>query len=106
MEEIEIAGQIILPIGGGVVTMDYVNWQNRSWLAPIWIEPVAGGQIRPLRLVAPRMAPGFSAPPGPELLHMFQRMPLPESLYQQGHIPAEFANLVVVVENPPVYRTA
>ncbi|TBE67441.1 hypothetical protein [Rhizobium ruizarguesonis] len=106
MEEIEIAGQVMLPMGGGVVTMDYVNWQNRSWLAPVWIEDIASGQIRPLRLVAPRMAPGFSAPPGPELLHTFQQMPLPESLYQQGHIPAELANLVMVVENPPVFRTA
>ncbi|TLX12130.1 hypothetical protein [Rhizobium sp. MHM7A] len=106
MEQIEIAGQIMLPMGGGVVMMDYVIWQNRCWLVPIWLEPIAGGQIRPLRLIAPRMAAGYAAPPGPELLQTFQQMPLPESVYQQGHIPAEYANLVAVVESPPVFRAA
>lgn len=106
MEEIEIAGRVMLPMGGGIVMMDYVNWQNRSWLAPVWIEDIASGQIRPLRLIAPKMAHGFAAPPGPEFLQMFQQMPLPESVYEQGHIPDEFANIVVVAENPPVFRTA
>ncbi|MGV4794097.1 hypothetical protein [Rhizobium sp. F40D2] len=104
MEEIEIAGQIMLPLGGSVVMMDYVNWQNRSWFAPVWLEDITTGQIRPLRLVAPRYAPGFTAPAGLEVLQIFQNMPLPESVYQQGHVPTELATLVEIIENPPVFR--
>jgi len=104
LEEIEIAGQVVLTMGGSVVTMDYVNWQNRAWLAPIWIEDIVSGRIRPLRLIAPRMAPGFTAPPGAGMLQIFQQMPLPGTVYEQGHIPDELSNMVEIVENPPVFR--
>jgi len=106
MEEVEIAGQLKVPLGGGVATMDYVRWRNRCWLVPIWLEPVTGGRIRPLRLIAPRIAPGYEAPAGPELLQLFQNMPLPESVYLMGHIPANLANIVMIVESPPVFRMA
>lgn len=38
------------------------------------------------------------------MLLIFQQMTLPETVFEQDHIPAELTKLVEVVENPPVYR--
>lgn len=53
MDEIEINGQVMLPLGGNIVMMDYVNWQNRSWLVPMRIEDIAAGRIGPFRSLLP-----------------------------------------------------
>ncbi len=103
MEEIVIAGQILMPMGGAIMRVDYVEWQNRAWIAPIWIETPDRRTRRPLRLIAPRMAPGFAAPPGPEMLQIFTQMPLPAPTLEQGHVPYDLRNLVEIVENPPVF---
>ena len=101
MEEVSVLGQILLPMGASIGRMDYISWQNRCWLVPHWLE-APNGDRTPLRLVAPKVAAGYAAPPGPDLLEIFRNMPLPQSTYDQGHILPELANFVVIVENPPV----
>lgn len=103
MEEIELAGQVILPVGGSMLRVDYINWQNRAWLAPIWLDAPDGKTRIPLRLIAPKYAPGFTAPPGPEVLQIFRQMPLTPHALDQGHVPADLATIVEIVENPPVF---
>lgn len=101
MEEIEVAGTVLLPIGAHVMQVDYVIWQNRAWLAPVYLES-PNGQRRPLRLIAPRFAPGVVPPPGPDVLNIFRQMPLPMTTLEQGFIPAELAPILHIVENPEV----
>lgn len=101
MEEVSVLGQILLPVGGSIGYMDYISWQNRCWLVPHWLE-APNGDRTPLRLVAPKMAAGYSSPPGPDVLEMFRNMPLPQPTYDQGHIPADLANVVLIIESPPV----
>lgn len=103
MEEIEIGGTVMLPVGANLLRVDYVNWQGRAWLAPIWLEEANGNTRRPLRLIAPRFAPGVSPPPGPDVLNIFQQMPLIQPTLDQGFVPAEMAPLLHIVENPNVF---
>ncbi len=103
MEEVEVLGRITLPMGAAVVGMDYISWNGRCWLVPTWLVPPDGNTRIPLRLVAPKMAPGFTAPAGPDMLGMFSKMPLPPSTYEQGHVPGDLANFVEIIENPPIF---
>ncbi|MDX0530757.1 hypothetical protein [Sinorhizobium medicae] len=102
MEEIEVAGTVILPIGANVMQVDYVIWQNRAWLAPVYLE-APNGQRRPLRLIAPRFAPGFVPPAGADVLNIFQRMPLSMATLEQGFIPDDMMPILHIVENPNVF---
>ncbi len=103
MEEIELAGAVMLPIGSSIRPVDYVNWNNRSWLAPVWLEAPHGNTRQPLRLIAPRYAPGFTPPPGPEVLNLFQRVQLTQHVLEQGFVPDDLVPLVEIVESPPVF---
>jgi hypothetical protein len=104
LEQIEIAGQIMLPIGASIMSVDYVFWQNRAWLSPIYIAS-PDGQVRPLRLIAPRMAPGYTAPHGADFLELFQKMPLTNAVLEQGFIPDDMTQFLHIVENPNVLIT-
>lgn len=101
MDEIEVAGTVTLPIGANVMPVEYVIWQNRAWLAPIYLE-APNGELRPLRLIAPRFVPGFNPPPGPDVLNIFQQVPLSMATLEQGFIPAELEPVIEIVENPEV----
>lgn len=102
MEEIEIAGTVILPVGPNVLRVEYVIWQNRAWLAPVWLQ-APDGIMRPIRLIGPRFAPGIVPPPGPDVLNIFQQMPLSHATLEQGFIPEEMAPILEVIENPNVF---
>lgn len=101
MEEIEVAGTVVLPIGDNVLQVDYVIWQNRAWLSPVYLEAFTG-ERRPLRLIAPRFLPGFNPPPGPDVLNIFQQVTLPMATLEQGFIPAELEPILEIVESPEV----
>lgn len=101
MEEISIEGQIALPVGARVLNVDYVAWQGRCWLSPVYIQ-APDGAVRPLRLIAPRWAPGIKPIPGAGPLEIFQQMPLTQAVLDQGYIPNDLAPLVEIVENPNV----
>lgn len=103
MEEVEVLGKITLPMGAAIVGMDYISWNGRCWLVPTWLVPPDGQTRIPLRLIAPRVAPGFDPLPGPEMLQMFSSVPLPAATYEQGHVPDNLRNSVDIVENPPVF---
>lgn len=103
MEEVTIGGQVMVPVGGSVLLVDYVLWGDRAWLVPNWLENASATMRRPIRVIAPKMAPGFTAPSGADFLGMFTQTGLPQSLLDQGHIPAEFVPLVHVIENPEIF---
>ncbi|MGO8025846.1 hypothetical protein [Rhizobium leguminosarum] len=106
MEEVTIAGKVMVPVGGAVLMIDYVVWDNRAWLTPNWLENAAGTLRRPIRVIAPKMAPGFTAPSGADFLDIFTQTGLPQSVLDQGHIPPEFAPILEVVENPEIFIQA
>ncbi len=94
----------MLPIGPSIMNVDYVFWQNRAWLSPIYIA-APNGEVRPLRLIAPKFAPGFDAPPGADVLNLFQQMHLTKAVLEQGYIPDDLAPILLIVENPNVLIT-
>lgn len=103
MEEVFLCGQVMIPSGSHILMVDYVVWNNRAWLTPNWLVNPAGTMRRPIRVIAPRMAPGHTAPAGADFLNVFTQMGLPRSLLEQGHIPADFARVVEVIENPEIF---
>lgn len=100
MEVVPVQGSFLLPVGAEVLKVDYILWQNRAWLAPLYIEH--DGSIRPLRVIAPRWAPGSDPSPNPKLLEIFQQVHLTKAVLEQGHIPPDLAPLLEIVENPNV----
>jgi hypothetical protein len=103
MEEIELCGTVTLPVGRSILSVDYVNWNNRCWLVPVWLEAPNGQTRQPLRLIAPKHAPGFTPPPGPEALNIFHQTPLTQHVLDQGFIPIDLAPILEIVESPPVF---
>lgn len=99
---VEIGGVVHLPIGGEVWLVEWIEYRGRAWLTPLWIASPDGKWRRPLRIIAPKFAPGHTPPPGPAILEIFQEMPLPASLLEKGVIPEELASLVEVHENPDI----
>lgn len=105
MEEVTIGGTILLPVGATICDVTFINWNNRSWLVPVWMQSPDGKIRRPLRLVGPRFAPGHTCPPGPDVLEIFQQIILPRSVLEQGHIPPELKPAVEIIENPAIFVT-
>lgn len=103
MEEIEFGGTVTLPVGGSILSIDYVNWNNRSWLTPVWLEARNGQTRQPLRLIAPKYVPGFPPQSGPATLNIFHQMPLTQHVLDQGFIPIDLAAILEVVESPSVF---
>lgn len=92
----------MLPVGPNVLQVDYVFWQDRAWLSPVWLQS-PDGAMRPIRLIAPRFAPGIVPPPGADVLTFFQKIPLTQPTLEQGFIPEGMANVLHIVENPNVF---
>ena len=92
----------MLPVGGAMLQVDTIEFEGRYWLAPVWIVSPDQKTMRPLRLIAPKFAPGYAPPKGPEILEIFQEMPLPKTLLEQGAIPEELQPAVEVRENPDI----
>lgn len=103
MKEIELAGWILLPIGGDTLNVEYINWQNRSWLVPSWIDLIDKNVKMPMRLIAPRFVAGHTPPAGPEILNIFTRLRLPEIVLDPNHKLAELAPLIDIIERPALY---
>lgn len=103
MKEIELAGWILLPIGKDTVSVDYINWQKRSWLVPAWIDFSDKNIKMPMRLIAPRFVPGHTPPPGPEILNIFTRLRLPEIVLDPNHKLSELAPLIDIIERPALF---
>ena len=101
--KVEIRGTVLLPIGRTIQSIEWVEYDARAWLAPLWIVSPDGKAQRPLRIVAPRFAPGYDPLPGHEVLEIFREVRLPGSLLEQGHVPPELAPLVEVRENPDIW---
>lgn len=103
MPEVTIGGTVTIPVGAEILNVQWVEYDGRAWLTPLWIVALGEKTMRPLRIIAPRFAPGFDPIPGAEILKIFQQMPLTKSLLEQGVIPAELAPLVEVRENPDIW---
>ncbi|QCJ00816.1 hypothetical protein [Agrobacterium larrymoorei] len=103
MKEIELAGWVLLPIGKTTMSIDYVNWQNRSWLVPAWVDVADKGIRLPTRLIAPRFVSGHTPPPGPETLEIFKRLRLPEIVFDANHSLDQLVPLIEIVERPALF---
>lgn len=90
-------------VGGQIWDIDFIEHDGRTWLVPLWSISPDGKSRRPLRLIAPRFAPGHKPAPGPEVLAIFRQMPIPAFLLEQGVIPPELAPLIEVRENPDIW---
>ena len=88
---------------GEVLEVDWINHDGRAWLVPTWILSPDGKMQTPLRIIAPRFAPGYDPIPGPDVLQFFQKIPVPKSLLDKGLIPKELKQLVEVRENPGIW---
>lgn len=100
---ITIEGNVPVLTDKGLRLVDWLEYDGRAWIADLWIVASDGKSQRPLRIIAPRFAPGFEPIPGPSVLQFFQTMQVPESLLEQGFVPSELAPLIEVRENPDIY---
>lgn len=103
MIEIELGGWILLPIGRTTANIDYINWQNRSWLVPKWIDVVEKDIRIPIRLIAPRFVQGHVPPQGPEILNIFKRLQLPDIVFDADNSLSVLSPLIDVVERPALF---
>lgn len=103
MIEIKLAGWILLPIGRDTISVDYINWQNRSWIVPKWMDVVNGDIRMPLRLIAPRFVKGHVPPQGPETLNIFKRLQLPDIILDADNSLSTLTPLIDVIERPAVF---
>jgi hypothetical protein len=103
MQEVQIGGTVMIPVGNSIWTVAYVEWNNRAWLTPLWLQSSDGTKRRPVRLIAPKFAPGHTPIPGPDVLKIFQKFRLTAAVLEQGHIPAELGPIVEIVENPEIF---
>lgn len=101
--KVKIGGTISLPIDDAVEAIDWIEYQDRAWLVPVWIVAPDRKTQRPLRIIAPRFAPGYKPIPGMAILGHFRERPLPKALLEQGHIPPKLEQVVEVHENPDIY---
>ncbi|MGU9982334.1 hypothetical protein ACJ4V0_20055 [Phreatobacter sp. HK31-P] len=99
-EEIEIQGMVPAMSGPSVRMIEWVNFQNRAWLAPLWLPSRDAKWMRPVRLIAPKFAPGHSPPSGPEVLDIFQQVPIPEALLDSLAPQTVSTPLLEILENP------
>lgn len=101
--EIKIGGEVPVLTDKGLRSVEWIEWDGRAWLADLWIVAPNGRSQKPLRIIAPKMAPGFPPIPGPEILAIFAKMPIPESLLESGYLPPELAPLYEVRESPDIW---
>lgn len=92
-----------IPVGSEIRDFDVIHHESRAWLVPRWLVSPDGKWLRPLRIVAPRFAPGYKPLPGLDVLRIFeQAVLLPASLLDRGVIPPELAAVVEVRESPDI----
>ncbi|MBY0363425.1 MAG: hypothetical protein K2X45_16090 [Phreatobacter sp.] len=99
-EEIEIQGMVPAMSGTSVRMIEWVNFQNRAWLAPLWLPSRDGKWMRPVRLIAPKFAHGHSPSPSADVLNIFQHLPIPEVLLDSLAPQAVGTPLLEILENP------
>lgn len=100
IETVEIQGAVPVLSDGKIMAVEWVNYRNRAWLAPLWIPSHDGQWIRPVRLIAPKMAPGHDPIPSVEVLHLFQQVQVPQALLENAEPPAVEAPLLEILELP------
>lgn len=106
MEKVEIGGVALIPIGPHIHKVEWIIFENRAWLAPLWMLSIDQKMMRPVRIVAPRFAPGHTPPDGDEAFRLFVAVQLTDELLEQGIVPPELAALVEVREEPPIWTDA
>lgn len=101
--EVTIEGRRLVMTDKGPVMMDWISYDGQYWLVPVWIAQLGAKTQRPIRIIAPRAAPGYKLPDDPQVLAIFEGMPLPTSLLEQGAIPSGIARAIEVRENPDIF---
>lgn len=99
---VKIEGQIPVKTDKGLRLVDWLEVDDRAWIADVWIVALDGKSQRPLRIIAPKFPAGF-AMADREALQIFAKMPIPESLLFQGYLPPQLAPLFEVRENPDIF---
>ncbi len=99
---VKIEGQVSVQTDKGLRLVDWLELDGRAWIADSWIVAIGGKSQRPLRIIAPRFAPGFQMK-GRDALRIFEEMPIPDSLLAQGHLPDRLKPLIEVRENPDIF---
>ncbi|KRB49272.1 hypothetical protein ASE04_19080 [Rhizobium sp. Root708] len=89
-----------MPVEGCIMSIDFVEWKGRAWLAPVWRENERTRS--PTRLIAPRFAPGMPPLAGSNILQIFLEMPLTKTLLIDGLVPEHLRDLIEVIESPDV----
>ena len=84
------------------MSIDYVLWQGRAWLAPIW-ERLGSNARVPTRLIAPKFAVGIPPISCPRALQIFHEMPLSNAVVINGAIPDALSDVIEVIESPGVF---
>lgn len=106
MEKVEIGGVALIPIGASIHKVEWITFEGRAWLAPLWILSHDQKMMRPVRIVAPRFAPGYTPLAGDEVLRLFEAIQLTDALLEHGQVPPELTPLVEVREDPPIWADA
>jgi hypothetical protein len=98
-----MAQTITVPVGDSILSIEWITYNGQAWLVPAWILSPDGKTQRPLRLIAPKFAPGVQPIPGPEMLGVFQQgILLTEALLERGEIPPQLEKLVEILEEPDI----
>lgn len=102
IEQVEIMGVVDVQTEHACYSVEWVNYRNRAWLVPFWIESYDGQWLRPVRLIAPKWTPGHTPLPGVEILHLLQKGQVPSTLLENEEAPqAEWPQLNIL-EGPEI----
>lgn len=103
--EVEIEGTVVVQADDGKsYTVEWINFDNRAWLVPLWSVSDDDQWILPVRLIAPALSPGQAPIPGVEVLRLLGKaVPLPISLLENAAEPAEVPPLLDILEGPRIF---
>lgn len=96
---LEIKGKVPVRTDKGFRQYEWVLFEDRAWILALGLVSPDGKSVQPIRLVAMRVAPGFSIDQAdPAHLQAFQGFQLPASLLEQGVIPPALERAIEVRE--------
>lgn len=100
---VKLGGRITVLTDAGPEEVDWIDFEDRVWIATLWFASHDQKWMKPIRIITPRFAPGMSIRlEAPHVEELFQKMPLPKALLERGATDSETSITVEVRESPDI----
>jgi hypothetical protein len=86
--------------GGSISQMDTIEYADKKWLVPEWLEAPIEGWKKPARIICLDKLPHSNAPTGFEVDFVLN-YPIPKSVLN-GEIPIQLISVFLVLEKPDI----